>query len=255
MNMVNFHKVVIIGESELANKICNNIKKTNHVKDYAIISFDEQEKQDLLESADFVMDLNDDCSMIVERVKNIENNVSEKTVIAAYSPKVSTTEIMSHLNHPARFVGTHFFRLGFKNNLVEIVRPERQGNEEILQTVSSFFEKSGYVAVIVKDRPGLLADRLIVPYFNQVAQAFDEGIASAIDIDNSVHLGLGYPVGPLALLDKVGIDKYVKRANVIHEELDELKYKVPPVLKRKVSAQLNGERNGEGFYQYGNESK
>lgn len=245
---MDFKRIVIIdGQKSQLSEINREISHTTYEGFFQLKHAD---------SMDLVLDMYDgDCSTLIKRLQQIESSVSEQTVIGAYSTHMSATEIVSNLRNPERFAGIHFFNFSIKKKLVEIVKPENLLNQKLLEEVSSFLEECGYAAVIVKDRPGLLANRLLIPYINQAVQAFDDEIATAVDIDHSVCLGLGYPIGPLKLLDQIGVDEYVRTVDSVYAEMSEKKYAVPPILNRMVSAKKAGQKNGVGFYEYKDDGK
>lgn len=244
-------KVAIIGEESLVNSIADKIRENQDVQLIVKGSLEEIISSDM-QAYDLVVDTHDESKhQFVERLVRIEQRMSESAVLSAYHTGVSVTEIVQHLKRPDRFVGLHFFRLGKLTKLVEVVAPEKRDvNQNLVKDICSWLEKADFVPVPVKDRPGLLAYRLMIPYLNQAAQAFDDGIATNIDIDNSVRLGLGYPVGPLERLDQLGIDQFIAKAQDIYAELPERKYAVPPIIRRMKAAGCLGEKSGEGFYNY-----
>lgn len=247
---MSFKKIAVIGQHKNTSRITGKFKSAKNVTEVLEGSFEEIFKLDL-QSINLVIDTDEsEDSILIERLHALERKIGKDALIAAYSPTMSTTKIISTLENPGRFIGLHFFRLNPNSNLVEIVRPEKIIDVEPVKRVSQFLEEAGFKAVQVKDRPGLLANRLLIPYINQAVQAFDDGIATAEDIDNAVCLGLGYPVGPLKLLDQIGIGDYVTLATKIYQEMGEKKYIVPAKLKRMVEAGMLGEESGKGFYEY-----
>jgi 3-hydroxybutyryl-CoA dehydrogenase len=114
----------------------------------------------------------------------------------------------------------------------------------------AFAQKLGKVPVRTGDRTGFIVNRLLVPYLLDAIRVLAEGLASIVDIDNSMKLGCGYPMGPLTLLDFVGLDTTYYIANVMFEEFREARFAPPPLLKRMVLAGWNGRKSGRGFYDY-----
>ncbi|WHZ00889.1 3-hydroxyacyl-CoA dehydrogenase family protein [Neobacillus sp. YX16] len=245
---MSLQSIAIIGEKSRTNELRTKFERNDRIQQIALLSYEDRSLYDL-KSFDLVIDTYEG-EHIIERLKSIESNLLPQTILAAFSVYRSTSEILQHLNNPSRFIGLHFFRLAHQTDLVEIIQPEIDTNNEFPTIVSTFLEKAQFVPVTVKDRPGLLANRLLIPYLNQAAQVFDDNIATGIDIDNSVKLGLGYPIGPLQLLDDIGIDQYISSAQAIYHEIPETKYTVPPILNRMQEVRLHGRKTGRGFYQY-----
>ena len=245
---MSFQNIAIIGEKSRTKELREKFERNDQIQKITEVTYENLALTDL-KAYDLVVDTYEHEN-VIERLKIIESTISNSTILAAYAVNLSTSEILQHLDNPSSFVGLHFFRLGNQTNLVEIVQPENGTHDELQSTVSAFLEKAQFVTVIVKDRPGLLAHRLLVPYLNQAAQVFDDQIATGIDIDNSVKLGLGYPIGPLQLLDDMGIDQYLPKAQAIYNEIPETKYAVPPILRRMKSVNIIGRKTGKGFYKY-----
>jgi 3-hydroxybutyryl-CoA dehydrogenase len=152
--------------------------------------------------------------------------------------------------NPSRFAGLHFFNPAPLMPLVEVVAAE-QSADETLDALEAFAEGIGKQPVRTRDRPGFLVNRLLMPYLNQVARAYDEGLASAEDMDAALRLGLGYPMGGLELLDLVGLDVHVHATSAAYEQTREPSLAPPPVLGRMVHAGYLGRKTGKGFYEYG----
>ncbi len=248
------NNLAFIGEQKFTAELVEKIRSGSGELPLKITHLETIEgAQSTLSSTEFdlVIDtFEGDADIYLQRILEIENVLSKQTAIAAYHPQVSTTEIWSSMKQPERFIGIHFFRIDQPTNLVEIVKPEQGDNVELRCAISQLLTSAGFSVVQIKDRPGLLAHRLLVPYLNQAAQVFDDSIASAVDIDNSVILGLGYPAGPLALLDRIGIDRHLHIAENLHRELSYSKYHAPPILKKMNQAGLIGKKAGKGFYSY-----
>jgi len=207
-------------------------------------------------------DLNDlaPCDLIVEAVvENIEakREVFQKldkitaatAVLASNTSSLSITEIAATASRPERVLGLHFFNPVPLMKLVEIIRalPTSDG---AFETAKTFVEKIGKTAVVAKDTPGFVVNRLLVPYLLDAVRIYESGVASKEDIDNGMKLGCGYPMGPLTLLDFVGLDTTYYIANIMFEEFRQPQYAAPPLLKRMVLAGYLGRKSGRGFYDY-----
>jgi 3-hydroxybutyryl-CoA dehydrogenase len=162
------------------------------------------------------------------------------------------TELAATVPRPERFGGLHFFNPAQRMKLVEVVAAE-QSSEETLVTLEAFAEGLDKQPVRTKDRPGFLVNRLLMPYLNQVIQAYDDGLASAEDMDTALEMGLGYPMGGLKLLDLIGLDIHLHATSAAYEQTHDLHLSPPPLLSRMVSAGYLGRKAGRGFYLYGKE--
>jgi 3-hydroxybutyryl-CoA dehydrogenase len=171
------------------------------------------------------------------------------TIFASNTSSLSITEMAAATTRPERFIGLHFFNPVPVMKLVEVVRTIATGAEPYEEAVA-FGVKLGKVPVRTSDRTGFIVNRLLVPYLLDAVRALEEGVASIVDIDNSMKLGCGYPMGPLTLLDFVGLDTTYYIANVMFDEFRERRFASPPLLKRMVLAGWNGRKSGRGFYDY-----
>jgi 3-hydroxybutyryl-CoA dehydrogenase len=243
---MSIRNLAIIDSDNRFNELAKKVQRTTQHVTVINVPFEEAIQNDL-QSFDLVINTNDrEPSALIEQLKILEQQTSDESILSAFSTEISCTEIIQHFKNPSRFIGLHFVKLGQQTDLVEIVIPEMKFNYQSISDTSAFLEEAGFQTVKVKDRPGLLVYRLLVPYLNQAAQVYDDAIATAVDIDNAVKLGLGYPIGPLELMEEMGIENYIPKAEAIYKDLPALKYSVPPILKRMSS--LKGTKAGQGFY-------
>ncbi|MQA11448.1 MAG: 3-hydroxybutyryl-CoA dehydrogenase [Pseudonocardiaceae bacterium] len=172
--------------------------------------------------------------------------VGEDVVIATNTSALAVTELAASVPNPGRFAGLHFFNPAPVMKLVEVVRAVRT-DKSTVDTLLEFSERIGKVAVEAKDRPGFLVNRLLMPYLNDVVQAYDDGLASAEDIDVALELGLGYPTGPLGLLDLIGLDVHEHATRNAYQATLDPQFAPPPLLSRMVAAGHLGRKSGRGF--------
>lgn len=172
--------------------------------------------------------------------------VGPDAVIATNTSALAVTDLAAAVPHPHRFAGLHFFSPAPVMRLVEVVRA-LQTDDATVTALLEFAQAAGKVAVEVKDRPGFLVNRLLMPYLNDVVQAYDDGLASAHDLDVAVELGLGHPIGPLALLDLVGLDVHEHATGNAYAETLDPQFAPPPLLGRMVAAGYHGRKSGRGF--------
>jgi 3-hydroxybutyryl-CoA dehydrogenase len=171
------------------------------------------------------------------------------TIFASNTSSLSITEMAAMTKRPDRFVGMHFFNPVPLMKLVEVVRSPLTSAEVFEQAVE-FARGLGKTPVRATDRTGFIVNRLLVPYILDAVRALEEGVGSVVDIDEGMRLGCGHPMGPLTLLDFVGLDTTYYIANIMFDEFREKRFAPPPLLKRMVQAGLHGRKTGKGFYDY-----
>ncbi|MFL6275720.1 MAG: 3-hydroxyacyl-CoA dehydrogenase family protein [Blastocatellia bacterium] len=203
-----------------------------------------------------------DADLIIEAI--IEN-IAEKnrtysaldaickpeTIFATNTSSLSVTQMMTATGpeRQRRFIGMHFFNPVPVMKLVEVVRTILT-DPGIFEEATAFARDIGKVPVQTSDRSGFIVNRLLVPYLLDAIRGLEEGIGSIVDIDNGMKLGCGHPMGPLTLLDFVGLDTTYYIANIMFDEFKEKRFAPPPLLKRMVLAGLYGRKSGRGFYDY-----
>jgi 3-hydroxybutyryl-CoA dehydrogenase len=172
-----------------------------------------------------------------------------QTIYASNTSSLSITEMAVATRRPERFVGLHFFNPVPIMKLVEVIRTIAT-DPKVYEQVTAFAGRMGKTAVRTSDRTGFVVNRLLVPYLLDAIRALEEGVASIPDIDQAMKLGCGHPMGPLTLLDFVGLDTTYYIANIMFDEFKERRFAPPPLLKRMVMAGWNGRKAGRGFYEY-----
>src|SRR5215813_4725158 len=178
----------------------------------------------------------------------------EKTIFASNTSSLTITAIATATMRPQRFVGLHFFNPVPVMKLVEVVKTIAT-DPAVYEDAVAFGTKLGKAAVRANDSTGFIVNRLLVPYLLDAIRALEEGVGSIEDIDNSMKLGCGHPMGPLTLLDFVGLDTTYYIANIMFDEFREKRFASPPLLKRMVLAGWNGRKSGRGFYDYADPAK
>jgi len=206
-----------------------------------------------------------DCDLVVEAIieqlpakrelfAKLDAMCPPSAIFASNTSSLTITEISTATKRPERFVGLHFFNPVPVMKLVEVVRTIAT-DEEVYEEMVAFGAKLGKTAVRAHDSTGFIVNRLLVPYLLDSIRALEEGVGSIEDIDNSMKLGCGHPMGPLTLLDFVGLDTTYYIANIMFEEFREKRFASPPLLKRMVLAGWNGRKAGRGFYDYSDPAK
>jgi len=197
-----------------------------------------------------------DCDVIVEAI--IEQLPSKRelfsaldaicppsTIFASNTSSLTITEIATATKRPQRFVGLHFFNPVPVMKLVEVVRTIAT-EPAVYEEMVAFGAKLGKTPVRAQDSTGFIVNRLLVPYLLDAIRALEEGVGSIEDIDNSMKLGCGHPMGPLTLLDFVGLDTTYYISRIMFDEFKERRFAAPPLLKRMVLAGWNGRKSGRG---------
>ncbi|MGI9075803.1 MAG: 3-hydroxyacyl-CoA dehydrogenase family protein, partial [Gemmatimonadaceae bacterium] len=183
---------------------------------------------------------------------SIEDIVSPKTILASNTSSLSISAIASVLVHRDRLIGLHFFNPVPVVKLVEIVRGV-ETSDAIVGTCQRFAISLGKTPIIVKDSPGFASSRLGVVLGLEAIRMFEQGVASAEDIDRAMELGYNHPVGPLKLTDMVGLDVRLAIADHLHAMIGGDTYRAPGLLRRMVAEGKLGKKSGQGFYRWENE--
>ena len=201
-----------------------------------------------------------DCDLIVEAIVEqlpakrelfsaLDALCPAHTIFASNTSSLTITEIAAVTKRPQRFVGLHFFNPVPVMKLVEVVRTIAT-DPAVYEEMVSFGAKVGKTPVRAQDSGGFIVNRLLVPYLLDAIRALEEGVGSVVDIDNSMKLGCGYPMGPFTLLDFVGLDTTYYISQIMFDEFKEKRFAAPPLLKRMVLAGWHGKKSGRGFYDY-----
>jgi 3-hydroxybutyryl-CoA dehydrogenase len=172
--------------------------------------------------------------------------VGPTAVIASNTSALSVTDLAAAVPAPERVAGLHFFNPAPLMPVVEVVAA-LQTARPVVETLAGFVSELGKTPVEVKDRPGFLVNRLLMPYLNDVVAEFDADLASAEDIDLALKLGLGYRMGPLELLDLIGLDTHHHATTSAYEATLDPQFAPPPLLTQMVAAGFHGRKTGRGF--------
>jgi 3-hydroxybutyryl-CoA dehydrogenase len=202
-----------------------------------------------------------DADLIIEAVpekvelkKNVftevDRHAKPEAIIVSNTSSISITELASATHRPERVCGMHFFNPPQLMKLIEIIRGAKTSDETV-NVIVDVSKRMGKEPVIVKkDSPGFIVNRVLIPALNEAMFLVHEGIADPEDIDKAITLGLNWPMGPLKLLDYVGLDTTLSIMEVFQRELGDPKYRPCPLLKQMIRAGLLGRKTGEGFYDW-----
>ncbi len=208
-----------------------------------------------LDFADFA-----DCDVVIEAVvENMEEKLrlfpaldkvlKPEALLLSNTSSLNITQMGAVTKRAAQVCGLHFFNPAPVMKLVEIVRTISTSDETI-ETVKDFARSLGKSPVIAKDTAGFIVNFLLIPYLLAAIRMLENGMATREDIDLAMKLGCGYPMGPLTLLDYVGLDTTMWAAEAIYEEYKDSLYAPPPLLRRMVLSGMLGRKSGKGFYDY-----
>lgn len=201
-----------------------------------------------------------DADLIIEAVpenidlkkatfRDVDNCAPPHAIIASNTSSVSITEMASATKRPEKVCGMHFFNPPQLMKLIEIIKGARTSDDTV-QTISTVAKKMEKETVLVKkDSPGFIVNRILMPALNEAAALYWEGIADREDINKAIKLGLNWPMGPLMLLDYIGLDTSLAITDVLTKELDP-KFHPTTGLKQMVKAQMLGRKTGKGFYDW-----
>jgi len=170
-------------------------------------------------------------------------------ILATNTSALSITEIAAATSRPDKVVGMHFFNPVPVMRLVEVI-PGAETTDDVVAATVAMTQTIGKDPVVAKEVPGFIVNRILVPYINEAAQVYQEGIASAAEIDKAMKLGAGMPMGPLALADMVGIDIVLAICDYFWKEFGDSKYRASLAFRQKVRAGHLGMKTGKGFYDY-----
>lgn len=204
-----------------------------------------------LKQVDFLIEAVSENETIKEKVlRQACAEVKDGSVIASNTSSISITKIASWTPQPDRVIGMHFMNPVPVMPLVEIIRGDATSDATLAETVA-LSEKMGKTTAECKlDRPGFIANRLLMPYINEAAFAVHENIATVDDIDKVMKLGTNVPMGPLTLADFIGLDTCLSIMQVLHKGFNDDKYMPCPLLAEYVDKGWLGKKSGQGFYKY-----
>lgn len=201
-----------------------------------------------------------DCDLIIEAIvenldvkiklfRELDKIAPAHAVLASNTSSLPITEIAAATNRPDQVIGMHFMNPVPVMKLVEIIRGLQTSDAtyEVIQVMTVTLEKT---PVEVKDFPGFVSNRILMPMINEAIYTVYEGVSSPEDIDNVMKLGMNHPMGPLTLADFIGLDTCLSIMEVLHEGFGDSKYRPCPLLRQYVKAGWHGKKSGRGFYQY-----
>ena len=203
-----------------------------------------------LASCDLVIEaVTEDLRLKTELWQALDAGALPETIFASNTSSLSIGDMAVATGRPDRFVGLHFFNPVPLMPLVEVVRAVTT-SRETFDRAMAFARRLGKEPIAARDRSGFVVNRLLVPYLLDAVRALEGGVATTADLDRGMQLGCGHPMGPLTLLDFIGLDTAVRIAEVMFEEYREQRFAPPALLRRMVAAGMYGRKSGRGFYDY-----
>jgi 3-hydroxybutyryl-CoA dehydrogenase len=203
-----------------------------------------------LSDADFLIEAaTENLELKLRILKELDGLAKPGTIIATNTSSISITKLAAAMSRPQQFVGMHFFNPVPVMALVEVIRGIQTSDETVAAT-DALAKKVGKTPILVKNSPGFVVNRILVPMINEAVFALQEGLATAEEIDAGMKLGANHPIGPLALADLIGLDTCLAVMEVFYRDFNDSKYRPAPLLKEMVDAGYLGRKTKKGFYQY-----
>lgn len=203
-----------------------------------------------LKGADLVIEAaTENLELKIRILRQLDGLLPPETLIATNTSSISITQLAAVTARAERFIGMHFFNPVPLMALVEVIRG-LQTSDATHDAVHELAQRLGKTPVSVKNAPGFVVNRILVPMINEAFFVLAEGVASAEDIDAGMKLGCNHPIGPLALADMIGLDTCLAIMNVYFDEFKDSKYRASPLLKEMVAAGRLGRKTGHGVYAY-----
>lgn len=222
-----------------------------------------EQVEDILNRVHGTIDLNEaikEADVVIEAIieneklkqevfAEIDRIAKPETVLASNTSSISITSMASATKRPDKFIGMHFFNPVPVMKLVEIIKGYLT-SEETYRLIDDLSKKIGKETVLVNEAPGFAVNRLLIPFLLEAVFVLQEGVTTVQDLDKAICMGLNHPMGPLTLLDFVGLDTTLYIADYIFSEFKDSKYRAPALLRKMVRAGTYGRKSGKGFYDY-----
>ncbi|SAK55724.1 3-hydroxybutyryl-CoA dehydrogenase [Caballeronia calidae] len=231
-------------------RLVSKDKLAASARDAALTRIETSTDYARLTAADIVIEAATENAELKNRIlKQIEEAARPDAIIASNTSSISITALAAQLATPARFIGMHFFNPVPLLQLVEVIRGV-QTSDETATAVRALTEKLDKSPIGVRNSPGFVVNRILVPMINEAFYVLYEGVASAEEIDAGMRLGANHPIGPLALADLIGLDVCLSVMDVFLKDFGDSKYRACPLMRELVSAGRLGRKTKHGVYKY-----
>ncbi|WP_087721685.1 3-hydroxybutyryl-CoA dehydrogenase [Pandoraea sp. PE-S2T-3] len=241
------------GLATIAGSLDRLIKKdklTTAEKEAALARISTSTDYAALAGADIVIEAaTENFDLKVKILKQLQGVAKADAILASNTSSISITKLAAVVENPSQFIGMHFFNPVPLMALVEIIRG-LQTSDETHARVDALARQLGKSPITVKNAPGFVVNRILVPMINEAFFVLAENLATPEEIDEGMKLGCNHPIGPLALADMIGLDVCLSVMNVFYEEFEDSKYRACPLLKEMVAAGYLGRKTGRGVYTY-----
>ena len=232
------------------DRLIKKDKLTAEQKAAALARITTSTRYDALQAAQLVIEAATENEALKIKILNqLDGMLAPEVIVATNTSSISITQLAATTKRADRFIGMHFFNPVPMMALVEIIRG-LQTSDATHDAVKALAERLGKSPITVKNAPGFVVNRILVPMINEAFFVLSEGLATPEDIDAGMKLGCNHPIGPLALADMVGLDTMLAVMEVFYEGFNDPKYRPAPLLKEMVAAGRLGRKNGRGFYSY-----
>jgi 3-hydroxybutyryl-CoA dehydrogenase len=240
----------VAGMEKSLNRQVDKGKKTAEERDAILARVTATSDLAALKSVDLVIEsVIEDLAVKKELFNELDRICGEDAILATNTSTLPVVELAMETGRPDKVCGVHFFNPAPVMSLVEVVRP-LTASDETIAAVREFAEACGKSPVEVKDQAGFIVNALLFPYLNNAVRLYEQGVASVADIDTAMKGGCGFPMGPFALLDLVGLDTSLAILDALYDEFRDPNYAAVPLLRRMVAAELLGRKSGQGFHDY-----
>ena len=241
------------GLDTITRNLDNQVAKariSNETRDAILTRIEGSTDFARLEPCEFVVEaVNEQFEIKRDVLQAIAAEVDPETIIASNTSSISVSALAGVISGSERVIGMHFFNPVPVLKLVEVVRGLQTSDETAIQTIT-LAEVLGKTPVVIRDAPGFVANRLLMPMINEAIFTLAEGVATAEAIDSVMKLGAAHPMGPLALADMIGLDVCLGIMDVLHHDFGDDKYRPAPLLRQMVAAGRLGRKSGQGFFPY-----
>ena len=232
------------------NRQVDKGKRTAEERDAALARVTATSDLHALAKMDLVIEsVVEDLAVKKELFNELDRITEDGAILATNTSTLPVVELAMQTGRPEKVCGIHFFNPAPVMSLVEVVRPIT-ASEETIDAARAFAEACGKTPVEVKDQAGFIVNALLFPYLNNAVRLYEQGVASLDDIDTAMKGGCGFPMGPFALLDLVGLDTSLAILDALYDEFRDPNYAAVPLLRRMVAAELFGRKSGKGFFDY-----